>query len=109
MGARYGAAVEPKAHQSIKLTDAMVPHMRTTVSLDPDARALVERRMRERGQSFKQALNDAIRAGALAERPRASATRPVSMGRPRIDLDRALRIADQLDDDERIAAMRAGS
>ena len=37
--------------------------MRTTVTLDADTELLVRRRMRERGISFKQALNDAIRAG----------------------------------------------
>jgi hypothetical protein len=83
--------------------------MRTTVTLDPDTRALIERRMRDRGLSFKQALNDAIRAGALSERSRTSATRPVAMGTPRIDLDRALRIAAELEDDELVAKMRSGT
>jgi len=41
--------------------------VRTTVTLDPDTRLLVERSMRERGLSFKQAVNEAIRAG-LGER-----------------------------------------
>jgi hypothetical protein len=83
--------------------------MRTTVTLDPDTQALVERRMRERGESFKQALNDAIRAGAIRNRPSTSATRPVAMGAPRIDLDRALRIAAEFEDDELIAKMRSGA
>jgi hypothetical protein len=38
---------------------------RTTVTLDPAAQ-LVRRRMRERGISFKQAINHAIRAGSMA-------------------------------------------
>jgi hypothetical protein len=38
--------------------------VRTTVTLDADTEALLRRRMRERGLSFKQALNDAIRAFA---------------------------------------------
>ena len=37
--------------------------MRTTITLDPDVHALVERAMRERGLSFKEAVNEAIRAG----------------------------------------------
>jgi len=40
--------------------------MRTTVTLDPDTRLLVERAMRERGLTFKQAVNEAIRAGLAA-------------------------------------------
>ncbi len=86
--------------------------MRTTVTLDPDTEALVRRRMAERNVSFKQALNDAIREGARAparaRRDRAS-TRVVAMGRPRINLDRALQIAAELEDDELIDKMRRGS
>ena len=35
--------------------------MRTTVTLDPDVERLVRDVMRERGLSFKQALNEALR------------------------------------------------
>jgi len=42
--------------------------MRTTVTLDPDAEALLRRAIAEGGGSFKQVLNDAIREG-LAPRP----------------------------------------
>ncbi len=37
--------------------------MRTTVTLDPDVEALIQKAMKERGLSFKEALNSAIRAG----------------------------------------------
>lgn len=37
--------------------------MRTTLTLDADVRSLLERRVRERGVSFKEAVNDALRAG----------------------------------------------
>jgi len=37
--------------------------MRTTVTLDADTERLIRTAMRDRGISFKQALNDAIRAG----------------------------------------------
>jgi Arc/MetJ family transcription regulator len=37
--------------------------MRTTVTLDPDIEALIRRTMRERGLSFKEAVNSALRAG----------------------------------------------
>ena len=42
--------------------------MRTTVTLDPDAEALLRKAIAERGSSFKQVLNDAIRE-RLAPRP----------------------------------------
>jgi hypothetical protein len=72
--------------------------MRTTVTLDPDTRMLVERAMRERGLSFKDAVNEAIRAGLAA--PGALAyTTPRDLGPARVDLTKALQIAGQLEDE----------
>jgi len=74
--------------------------MRTTVTLDPDARLLIERAMCDRGLSFKQAVNEAIRAGLGpgASTPR-SYTTLRSLGPARADLTKALRIAGDLEDD----------
>ncbi|TAM88077.1 MAG: antitoxin [Jatrophihabitans sp.] len=81
--------------------------MRTTVTLDADTESLVRQLMARRGVSFKQALNDAIRAGAAGPaRPRRR-TRTVHMGAPVADLDRALRLAAELEDEELIRAMRS--
>ncbi|GAA1699984.1 antitoxin [Mycolicibacterium murale] len=75
--------------------------MRTTVTLDEDTLAVVRRRMRERGVSFKTALNDAIRAGALVEpQPGVFATTTADLGVPTVSLDRALEIAADLEDEE---------
>jgi Arc/MetJ family transcription regulator len=74
--------------------------VRTTVTLDPDTRALVERAMRERGLSFKEAVNEAIRAG-LGESgatPRMYTT-PRRLGPARVDLTKALRLSEDLEDD----------
>jgi hypothetical protein len=84
--------------------------MRTTVTLDPDTALIVSRRMRERGVSFKQALNDAIRAGAAGP----AATQPfrtetASMGETRVNLDRALQLAAELEDEELLRKMRSSS
>ena len=84
--------------------------MRTTVTLDPDAEQIVRRRMRERGMSFKEAINDAIRAGAsatAAQRP--FRTEVAAMGESRVNLDRALQLAADLEDDELIRKMRSAS
>ena len=84
--------------------------MRTTVTLDPDTEQLVKRLMRERGVSFKEALNDAIRAGARAGvEPTPFRTATASMGRSAVNLDRALQIAAELEDDDLVRRMRAGS
>jgi hypothetical protein len=74
---------------------------RTTVTLDPDVESLLDRHMRERGVTFKEAVNSAIRAG-LAPRPaRADFSFPThAMGAPAVDLTHASRLAAQLEDEE---------
>jgi hypothetical protein len=84
--------------------------VRTTVTLDSDTEALVRRRMRERGVSFKQAVNDMIRAGARAgtESAPAVATATADLGTPTVNLDHALRLASEIEDEELLRKMRAG-
>ena len=81
----------------------MMLFMRTTITLDPDVDLGVRRLMTERGLSFKAAVNEAIRSGI---RPRATGsayrTQPVAMGAPAMPIDKALRLAAQLEDDELI-------
>ena len=61
--------------------------MRTTVTLDDDLAIRLERHRTKHGESFKQALNEAVRAGLakLEERgnavPEVSQTRPLPLGR----------------------------
>jgi hypothetical protein len=88
----------------------MMHEMRTTITLDEDSRLLVERAMRERGLSFKDAVNDAIRAGLGTHRPAASpdSTTPRDLGSPRVDLTQALQIAAQLEDDAQSRGLAEG-
>jgi hypothetical protein len=81
--------------------------MRTTVSLDPDTDTLVRRRMADRGESFKVALNALIREGAAPRVPFHTAT--AAMGRSSVNLDRALAVAGQIEDEEAVRKMRSGS
>lgn len=80
----------------------MMAKMRTTVTLDPDLGVRLKKLARERDISFKEALNATLRAGLATEQP---ASRPFvvharHMGtRPGVDIDRALRLADQLEDE----------
>jgi hypothetical protein len=74
--------------------------VRTTVTLAPDVRALVERRMRERGITFGDALNGALREALAPGDGEAFATPTFSMGEPAVPLDKALRLAAELEDDE---------
>ena len=80
--------------------------MRTTITLDPDTDAAVRRLMRERGLTFKQAVNAAIRAGSGARR-RKFRTPTANLGLPRIPLDHALRLASELEDEELIRKLAA--
>lgn len=85
----------------------MMLSVRTTVTLDPDTEQIVRRRMRERGMTFKEALNDAIRSATSDPTPFRTAT--ASMGEPTVNLDRALQMVADLEDDELIRKMRSGS
>jgi hypothetical protein len=77
--------------------------MRTTVTLDPDVAAKLKAVARRRGISFKQALNQALRAGLDAGRRPAAAfkvyAQPMGL-RPGLNLDKALSLAAALEDDE---------
>lgn len=78
--------------------------MRTTLTLDEDVAADLKRLARRRGKPLKEIVNDALRAGLRAQRAPAGRPyrlEPVSLGGvvPGIDLDRALRLADALDDE----------
>lgn len=77
--------------------------MRTTVTLDPDVAAKLKETARERGISFKEALNTNVRRGLEGEtsaaKPYRLPTRRLGV-RPGIDLDKALGLAADLEDAE---------
>ncbi len=75
--------------------------MRTTITLDSDVEALLKRLMRERGLSFKEAVNASLRKG-LAPKPRAD------LGVPKVDTLHALQLASDLEDDEIAREMSTG-
>jgi len=74
--------------------------MRTTVTLDPDAHLLVHNAMRERGLTFKEAVNEAIRAGlGRSEQDGRAYTTARALGPARVDLTKALSLAGGLEDE----------
>jgi hypothetical protein len=86
--------------------------VRTTVTLDPEVEQIIRARMKAKGVSFKRALNDSVREslhGDGESAPYRFETRVHSMGKPLIDLTKALQIAGELEDAEIIAKMRRGS
>ena len=83
--------------------------MRTTVTLDPDVAARLKEEMRKKDVSFKEALNSSIRRGLDSGRdtPRKPyKVRPAKMGaRPGVNLDKALQLAGELEDEEILRKM----
>jgi hypothetical protein len=75
--------------------------VRTTVTLTPEAEALVRQAMRERGLTFKEAVNAAI-VSALSRKQASttSSTPTFELGSARTYLDRAVTLAAELEDDE---------
>jgi len=75
--------------------------MRTTITLDPDVAERVRRVMRERGLSFKEAVNQAIRAGLSPESGGAFRTPTHRMGFTQgLPWDKAIQMAGELEDEE---------
>jgi hypothetical protein len=84
--------------------------VRTTVTLDPDTETLLRQRMATEGVPFKQALNDAIRRGLRQPDTSAAFETPTArMGTPSVNLDRAIQLAAELEDEELIRKMRSSS
>ena len=77
--------------------------MRTTVTLDEDVTSKLQQTARERGVSFKVAINDAVRAGLAANTSAAKSfhvqARPLGV-RSGVDLGKALSLAGELEDAE---------
>jgi hypothetical protein len=85
--------------------------MRTTVTLDPDVAAKLKQAARERGISFKEALNSSVRRGFERgeAKPRPYRVRAQNLGvRPGVNLDKALQLAGELEDAETIRKLRLG-
>lgn len=77
--------------------------MRTTVTLDPDVEALIRAVMKQRGLSFKEALNSSLRAGLTQSKPkkRPFTQKTFAMGSEQnFRWDKALAASDAIEDEE---------
>ena len=83
--------------------------MRTTVTLDPDVEAKLKATMRERGVTFKAALNDAVRTGLAGEAatPRRFRVKSSPLG-ARFNIDKALQVAGEMEDEEILRKLDMG-
>jgi hypothetical protein len=79
--------------------------MRTTLTLDDRIAKILKALAHRTGKPFKQVVNETLQAGLAARgapKPRPYRLRPVSLGgvSPGIDLNKALRLAAALEDEE---------
>ncbi len=78
--------------------------MRTTLTLDDTLADVLRKKAYESGKSFKEVVNHALKLGIEAERAypkgRPYKVRPVSLGGilPGVNLDKALRVAEEIED-----------
>ena len=77
--------------------------MRTTITLEPDVQVLIRAAMKERGISFKEALNSAVRAGLTQGKlkRRHFVQKSWSLGREQnFRWDKAMEVAAAIEDEE---------
>jgi hypothetical protein len=84
--------------------------MRTTVTLDDDVARGLEQLQHDRQISFREAINSALRQGlGRSPKPRRYKMKTYPMGlRPGVNLDKALQVAAELEDQEIIHKLQLG-
>jgi hypothetical protein len=85
--------------------------MRTTLTIDDHIARTLKDLAHRSGKPFKQVVNETLRAGLdtkAARRSKPYKVKPVSLGgvAPGINLDKALALADAIEDQELVAKMR---
>jgi hypothetical protein len=86
--------------------------VRTTLTLDDDLAGALKRQARRLGIPFKQAVNQAIRAGLARQQVSRAAHVPVTIPhsfgfRAGVDLDKLGQLADELEAEEAAAGRRS--
>lgn len=86
-------------HMSAKKADKM-GRVRTTVTLDPDAAAILARLQKERGQGLSEVVNDALRSAGAGQpqRKRFVQTRS-AMGPFKVPIDNTAEVLELLEQD----------
>lgn len=74
--------------------------MRTTVTLDPDAVAIVEAERARTGATFKEAINNLLRRSA-SDAGRSLSNFPLRPGKPQIDIADVSALLSSLDEERR--------
>lgn len=84
----------------------MLQVMRTTLTIDDDLAGILQKKARERGHSFKEVVNDLLRAGiasggeqAIKREPIRVASKPLGL-KPGYDPDKLNPLVDELEVEE---------
>ncbi len=86
--------------------------MRTTLTIEDAIARQLREIVHRSGKSFKQVVNDALRAGIrdgrIADMAKPYRLKPMALGEvdDRYDLDKALQLADRLEDEELVRKLR---
>ena len=82
------------------------------MTLDPDVAAMLKDAMRESGLSLQDVVNNALRLGLLHDQPRKAGSKQlptIDMGqRADLSLDKAMQVADQLEDEGIVRKLSQG-
>ena len=80
--------------------------MRTTLTLDDKLAKALKKLAHESGKTFKEVVNQTLRAGLVSKnappKPKPYKVKPVNLGgvQKGVNLDKALQIADAIEDEE---------
>lgn len=86
--------------------------MRTTVTIEDAIATQLRAIVHRSGKPFKQVVNDALRAGIqggrIADMARPYRLKPIALGEvdARYDLDKALELADRVEEEELVRKLR---
>ncbi len=86
--------------------------MRTTLTIDDQLAKALKEAAHQSGRSFKEVVNETLKAGLAAKKApgkaRSYRLKPVSMGHVagNFNLDKALQLADALEDEELVQKLR---
>ncbi len=82
--------------------------MRLTLSIPDDLYRELRRRARAEGVSSSRVVEECLRAGLTADGTKRPLVPAFDLGKPLVDLDQALRLAAEMEDEEILRKLEAG-
>lgn len=95
----------PGSHRRLREDD---PAVRLTLSIPDDLFRELRRRARAEGVSASRLVEECLRAGLAVDETNRPLVPAFDLGKPSVNLDRALRLAAEMEDEEILRKMDAG-